>query len=303
MGRSPPTILPKMRRTFLFVTCLLACASLRAETPAEAARAMVEAEKKFYETGQEKGTRAAFLEFLAEDGIVFQPGPVNGKDVWGKRTETGLDLVWRPSFAVMAQSADFGYDTGPAKWRANKKEEKFTGYGQFISIWKKQKDGSWKVALDCGIENPEPTGNAASAPETLSTVIPPGSKGPVDLNTAQKNRWDAQQKFTEVARNDSAAATLASAADEIRVFRDGHFPAEGKEAAGKLLGQTGGKMIFQTLGADMSRSADLAYAYGKYSKAREKGTEQGHYFQIWQADNAGAWKLVLDWQQTLPPKK
>ncbi len=114
---------------------------------------MVEAEKKFYQTGQEKGTRAAFLEFLAEDGIVFRPGPVNGKESWGKRPESGLDLVWEPTFAAMSRSADFGYDTGPAKWRAKKTDPAFTGYGHFISIWKKQNDGSWKVALDCGIEN------------------------------------------------------------------------------------------------------------------------------------------------------
>lgn len=283
-----------------FATCLLfVSATLRAETPAEAVRAMVEAEKRFYETGQEKGTRAAFLEFLAEDGIIFRPGPLNGKEAWGKRPETGLDLVWEPTFAVIARSADFGYDTGPAKWRANKKEEKFTGHGQFISIWKKQKDGSWKVALDCGIENPEPTGK----PETLRTLVPADSKTSADLNAAQKSRWDAQQKFAEAAKGDSPTATLAAAAEEIRVYRDGYLPAVGKEAARKLLSETGGKMSFEMLGADMSRSADLSYTYGRYSKARETGTEQGHYFQIWQTDDNGVWKLVLDWAQPLPAKK
>ena len=214
-----------MRRSVLFFAAclLLVSAIVRAETPAEAVQAMVEAEKKFYETGQEKGTRAAFLEFLAEDGIIFRPGPVNGKEAWGKRPETGLDLVWEPTFAVIARSADFGYDTGPAKWRANKKEEKFTGHGQFISIWKKQKDGLWKVALDCGIENPEPTGK----PETLRTIVPADAKAPADLNAAQKSRWDAQQKFAEAAKSDLAAATMASGAEEIRVYRDGHFPAVG----------------------------------------------------------------------------
>jgi hypothetical protein len=104
-----------------------------AETPAEAARAMVEAERKFYQTGQEQGTRAAFLAFLADDAIVFRPGPVNGKETWSKRPETGLDLVWEPTFAVVARSADFGFDTGPAKWRAKKTDPKFSGYGYFIS--------------------------------------------------------------------------------------------------------------------------------------------------------------------------
>jgi ketosteroid isomerase-like protein len=287
----------QMRGTVLIVAAgLSACVSLHAQTPAEALQAMVEAEKKFYETGQQKGTRAAFLEFLAEDGIVFRPGPVNGKEVWGKREETGLDLVWEPTFAVIARSADFGYDTGPAKWRANKKEEKFSGHGQFISIWKKQKDGSWKVALDCGIENPEPSGK----PEMLRTIVPPDSKAAADLNAAQVGRSEIQQKFAQAAKTDSAMATLKFAADEIRVYRDGHFPSVGKEAARPLLDATAGRMTFEMLGADMSRSADLSYTYGRYSKLRPKGTEQGHYFQIWQADNSGAWKLVLDWAQPLP---
>ncbi|HEX8489411.1 MAG TPA: hypothetical protein VF626_00200, partial [Chthoniobacterales bacterium] len=116
-------------------------------------------------------------------------------------------------------------------------------------------------------------------------------------------RSDAQQKFAEAARTDSAMATLEFAAPEIRVFRDGHMPSIGKEAARPLLDATAGRVTYQMLGGDMSRSADLSYTYGRYSNARPKGTEQGHYFQIWQADDAGAWKLVLDWAQPLPAKK
>jgi len=204
---------------------------------------MVDAERKFYQTGQEKGTRAAFLAFLADDGIVFRPGPLNGKEVWGKRPETGFDLVWEPTFAAMARSADFGYDTGPAKWRASKKEEKFTGYGQFVSIWKKQTDGSWKVALDCGIENPEPTGK----PEMLRTVVPGGPRETENFDTAEKGRLETQQKFTQAARTDSALATLKFAAPEIRVYRDGHFPSIGKDAARPLLDATAGRMTFEML--------------------------------------------------------
>src|SRR4051794_536844 len=164
-----PTALQTMKsRMIRVLTILLATlVAARGETPAEAVRAMVETERKFYQTGQEKGTRAAFLEFLADDTIVFRPGPVNGKETWSKRAETGLDLVWEPTFAAIARSADFGYDSGPSKWRANKKEEKFSGFGHFVSIWKKQKDGAWKVALDCGIEN-----GGLDAKPTLQLLVP-----------------------------------------------------------------------------------------------------------------------------------
>lgn len=286
------------------VLCLFAGPlAVRSAEPraAEAARAMVDSERKFYQTGQEKGTRAAFLAFLADDGIVFRPEPLNGKEAWGKRPENGFDLIWEPTFAAIARSADFGYTTGPAKWRANKKEEKFLGYGQFISIWKKQKDGSWKVALDCGIENPEPAGK----PEALRLSVPEEGQEVKILESRHKAAplQEAHQKFVDAAKSNSADAVLGVAAEEIRVYRDGSFPAVGKSAAAALLNAKAGGMSFEQLGGDMSRSTDLAYSYGKYSLSRGGNTEPGHFFQIWQTDAVGVWKLVVDWQQALPKEK
>jgi ketosteroid isomerase-like protein len=288
----------QMRRSSLsLLFVLLACVIARAETPAEAVRAMVDAEKKFYWTGQEQGTRAAFLAFLADDGIVFRPGPVNGKEAWSKRPESGLDLIWEPTFAAIARSGDFGYDTGPAKWRANKTDEKFAGYGHFVSIWKKQKDGSWKVALDCGIENPEPV-----KIEEMRYVERDASAKSINLEAVRKSLAEAQQKFADTAKIDLEGALLKFAADEIRFYRNGQFPTTmGKQASLRLAHAD--KTSFERLGGDVSSSADLAYSYGKYSRVREKGPEQGHYLHIWQTDAAGVWKLVLDWQQPLPIEK
>ena len=156
--------------SLVFLLCLLSIAALRrraADLDAAGSRPRHGRARKESSTRpvRRKGHARPSSLFWRMTESSFGPDPLNGKEVWGKRPETGFDLIWEPTFAVIARSADFGYDTGPAKWRANKKEEKFTGHGQFISIWKKQKDGSWKVALDCGIENPEPTGK----PETLRT--------------------------------------------------------------------------------------------------------------------------------------
>lgn len=272
---------------------MLGGAHAHAETPAEAVRAMVAAEKRFYETGQEKGTRAAFLEFLAEDGIIFRPGPVNGREAWTKRTETGLDLVWEPTFAAIARSADFGYDTGPAKWRAKKTDEKFTGFGHFISIWKKQPDGSWKVALDCGIEN-----SKSDAKPPLRLVTPKnGAKG-----TAESLR-ELQSGFIATAKFDFTKAFRQFGSDEVRLYRDGSFPTVGKAAGVELLGSEQAGISMDVMKTDMSSSGDLAYSYGSCSDTRTQPGRAGHFLQIWQTDNSGTWKLVLDWAQPVPEKK
>jgi len=294
MGPFTANNLMQMHRSsvsLLFV--LLTCVIARADTPAEAVRAMVDAEKKFYQTGQEQGTRAAFLAFLADDGIIFRPGPVNGKEAWSKRPENGLDLVWDPTFAVMARSGDFGYDTGPAKWRAKKTDEKFSGYGHFVSIWKKQKDDTWKVALDCGIEN---TRSDAKPPLQLVT---PKDRGQGTLQSLQQ----AQDAFVVTAKFDFTKAFRQFGGDEVRLYRDGSFPTVGKKAGVELLGseQAGVTMVVTKM--DMSSSADLAYTYGICSDTRTQPGRAGHFVQIWQTDASGTWKLVLDWQQPLPPQK
>lgn len=277
-----------MHRALVFLLAAVAC--LRAETPGEALRTMVEAERKFYQTGQEKGTRAAFLEFLAPDGIIFRPGPVNGQEAWSKRQETGLDLVWEPTFAVIARSADFGYDTGPAKWRAKKTDENFTGFGHFVSVWKKQPDGSWKVALDCGIENTK-----SDAKPPLKLVIPT-NRGPGTLESLQQT----QTAFIAMAKLDFTKAFRQFGSDQVRLYRNGSFPTIGKKDGAELLGSEQAGMAMEVMKSDMSSIGDLAYSYGSCSDTRTQPGRAGHFVQIWQTDVSGAWKLVLDWQQPLP---
>ena len=275
----------------LSATCLILLSGYaRAETPAEAVRAMVEAEKNFYQAGQEKGTRAAFIEFLAEDGIIFRPGPVNGRESWSKRTETGFDLVWEPTFAAIARSGDFGYDTGPAKWRANKQETKFSGYGHFISIWKKQNDGAWKVALDVGIENMK-----SDAKPPLKLVLPKNRKAGT-LESLQQT----QSAFSATARFDFMKAFRQFGSEEVRLYRNGSFPTVGKKAASELLEPEQAGVTMEVMKTDISISADLAYTYGTCTDTRTQPGQAGHFLQVWQTDDAGTWKLVLDWQQALP---
>jgi ketosteroid isomerase-like protein len=271
----------------------LALLPLRAETLDQAVRAMTTAEKKFYEAGQEKGTRAAFLEFLAPDAIIFRPGPVNGQEAWSKRPENGLDLVWEPTFAAIARSGDFGYDTGPSKWRGKKSDPQFTGFGHFVSIWKKQKDGSWKVALDCGIENTK------SDVKPALKLVTPTNRGQGTLESLQQT----QSAFIATAKLDFTKAFQQFGSDQVRLYRDGSFPTVGKKAAVELLGSEQAGLAMEVMRSDLSSSGDLAYSYGSCSDTRTQAGRAGHFLQVWQTDAGGTWKLALDWQQLLPPPR
>lgn len=67
----------------------------------------------------------------------------------------GFSLTWEPIEAVVSASGDLGYTLG--RWRSRSVHadgKTVTGQGKYVTIWKKQKDGSWKAAVDIGNTTP-----------------------------------------------------------------------------------------------------------------------------------------------------
>src|SRR5262245_21280582 len=144
--------------TILTVFCLLAWPLTTSAQQNSDWTSLVEAERAFAAASLSKGSRAAFLEFLAEDSILFRPGPVSGKKWIEEHPAPSTLLTWEPIFADIAQSGDLGYTTGPWEIRPSNPQYKPSAYGHLFTVWKRQSDGTWKVALHLGISHSAPTG-------------------------------------------------------------------------------------------------------------------------------------------------
>src|SRR5215510_963929 len=125
-------------------------------------KSLVETEQAFSKAAEVQGTREAFVAFIADDGILYRPTAVNGKQ-WMKDhplppSPTRNLLAWQPIFARVASAGDLGYTTGPWEFKENIKDEKPSGYGNFVTVWKKQPDGAWKFVVDLGISHPMSAG-------------------------------------------------------------------------------------------------------------------------------------------------
>ena len=61
----------------------------------------------------------------------------------------GPGLSWQTDSLDIARSGDLAYETGAYNFVTTDKKGKSTDYkGKYLVIWKKQSDGSWKVAVD-----------------------------------------------------------------------------------------------------------------------------------------------------------
>src|SRR6266542_1717631 len=220
----------------LSMSLLVLAPAAQAQNPHsnQSLQSLVETERAFSRTSEERDMRQAFLAFIADDGILFRPTAQNGKQ-WLTtnplpQSEKHPLLAWKPIFAEVSLAGVLGYTTGPWLYKADIKDETASAYGNFVTIWKKQADGSWKFALDLGITNPAPASGAADwrplprQEKAMSKAIPR-----VDVEKEQAALMDYDREFSKAASSNNSSKTFLSYSDsEVRVYRPNNFPYVGK---------------------------------------------------------------------------
>jgi ketosteroid isomerase-like protein len=294
-----------MRKILAFIT-IFAIAQIAIAQNVKNRKALdslVEAERGFSRDSVAKGMRDAFILNLADDGTLFRPHAVAGKKwLMQQPARPGL-LTWQPIYADVSRSGDLGYTTGPWEFRRNGPDDKEVAHGNYITLWKKQPDGSWKVAVDLGISNPPPVTMPEGVQFARSNIVDlkPGKSNSASEQAALLN---ADREFSRASENTGATNSyLSYATDDVRVYREGKFPFIGKQAMRAALSEQAGLLKWQPAKSDVSRSGDLGYTYGiaEFKAQGAAKTEYFNYLRIWKRQARGRWQVVLDVFNPCPP--
>jgi ketosteroid isomerase-like protein len=262
----------------------------------DALRSLVEAEKSFAATSVERGIRESFLRFFAENSIIFAPEPKNGKKFYTYYEDKGRRLSWRPMFVTIANSGELGVTTGPWEVAKSKAEPTPIGHGDFLSVWRKQLDNSWKVIVDVGVDH-APPGELPRETQLLPSSNPPAK---VDVDLAQRKLQQADSRLSEALKEAAGPAILAAASDHVRVLRQNSLPAAGRDAAIVALSADNTGPTRNFIEGGISSTGDLAYRYGSYTIDDDNGTERGYYLTIWRTEANSDWKILIDLQKPAP---
>ena len=113
---------------------------------------------------------AAFAEWFAGDAVSLGNGaaPNIGKVAIAKSatwSPKDYQLTWTPTDAMMGPSGDMGYTWGHYEGHSmDANGHPITTTGRYITMWRKEPDGNWKVVLDAGSNEPPTSGDCCKLP-------------------------------------------------------------------------------------------------------------------------------------------
>ncbi len=289
-----------MRRLYIVVLLFALAPMASAQTLRRSSPilAMVETERDFAALSKEKGTTASFLAYIADDGILFRPKAVKGKEWLTANPPPPSDkrpwLHWEPTFAFMSWAADMGYTYGPWEYRRDIKDAEPVAFGHFLTVWKKQQDKPWKFAVDLGISHPRITTPSPPLRSSYNPTFKQSAKR-VDVTAVSKSLLLKDQAVSAQSSQIGARQAFENnAMVDVIIFREGKVPITGKKlAAVEAVGGTG-VWTWTPEFAEVSASGDLGHSYGTY-EIREAGAvkETGNYMRIWK-NYSGAWRIAVD---------
>ncbi|HEX8367878.1 MAG TPA: nuclear transport factor 2 family protein [Pyrinomonadaceae bacterium] len=248
---------------------------------------LYDTEKAFERAAAEKGINQSFIEFSAPDGVCFNPRPVNCREYWKSRPASPAGLFWNPNFVDVSSNGALGYTTGNSIYRPKGKDDRDAYYGQYVTMWQRQPNGTYLAALDLGVSHDKPAGieTAWKSPEDSGR----------ELNEKKFSAADASTAFFETATKQGLSkAYKAFLAEDARLLRDGKQPILGKQNASAEFKNDKTRIFFAKRSVFVG-AADMAYVSNSYTIGDKSGKqiEKGNFLQIWKL-RGGKWQIVLD---------
>ena len=144
----------------LFATCIsvLAQPENKNETALVEVRKAIDNGNAQWIEAWDKGDASLIASLFASDGVLLSR---NGKFFKGpeqifQRQKTVMESAGKGVKATVTTvdlwlDGDLAYETGKYSYKFQEKGQPVTEEGRYVTIWKRQSDGSWKIASDMGV--------------------------------------------------------------------------------------------------------------------------------------------------------
>ena len=281
----------------VLVVALLLTALAAAQGPEPLPQAlvqMVDTERAFAARALVVGWKQAFFEYFSDSAVGFEDGQAGfAKEQVAKNPDPpkDLQLLWEPRFGDASASGDLGFLTGPVRTIDPSRNKGQPRHSNYTSIWKRERDGTFKVVMNVGVPTPGPV---RYDPGFTRVAVANRFTGDYDEDTPPLGAADGL--LNSGLRSSPARAYRGRLTVGARLLRPNVAPPAGEAAITRWLASQPSFAASDTRYAEAARSGDLGYTWGTYIIAARRNTprQEGFYVRAWVRERNGQWKVALD---------
>ena len=254
---------------------------------------MVETERAFAARALMVGWKQAFLEYFADDAVGFdggrggawrkqqfasQPGPAEGPAV-----------VWEPRYGDIAGSGELGYLTGPVRSILPSRNNGQPRHSAYFSIWKRQRDGSYKVVMDVGT----PTPRAGPLRARLHARPARATGSPATTTSARRRSAPPTACMNSALRSEPGQRLSRPPGARSPASPAGRHAAGRRHAHPGVAGHAAALCRPPTAVTRRRRGPATSATRGAPTSSPARGTaprEEGFYVRVWMRETNGQWQ-------------
>jgi len=282
----------------ILLSPLLLVTSVVAQVPdsSSALYSMREAEQNFARASVSVGRNAAFVKYFADESVLFaDKWLTNGRQFWQNLKASPVVLKWEPEFMDISESRDFGISTGPWEAQEYRPNTVPLSIGYFLTVWKKQLGGEWKVILDAGSSTPAKSGSqhSFSFPPGADKEISQPSK--INIELSCRELLDREYQLLMEWQKKPLPSTYSSFLyPNARIQGNGYLPSTNSDTINFRISRFDKTLVWKPVGAGAASSGDMGFTYGLLQIQSNPEVIKGHYVRIWKKRPGDNWRIVLD---------
>src|SRR5690606_36862250 len=111
---------------------------------------LINADRTASNVAKRENPHEALISIVDKESTLYVPSPVNALTYLNNRPNIPDVMSWNPNFALVSKSLDWGVTSGPMEFQ---KVGAIKRYGQYLTVWRRDRKGNWKVHIRAEGEN------------------------------------------------------------------------------------------------------------------------------------------------------
>lgn len=252
---------------------------------------LISADRAAGNISKTESPHTALMSIIDKESVMYVPSAVNAHNYLTNRPNIPDVMSWQPNFALVSKSLDWGVTSGPYEFQ---KMGAIKRHGQYLTVWKRDKKGNWKIDVRAEVENYGKDKNS-----DLTFYEPDDSwylkhRSKVRLQQREEVVTQSDELFSTVLRANNEAAFNEFLSDDVRYYYPWESEIEGKKNVLAFLKKKRIEITTEPTGVGRAYSGEYAYTTGTATVHSKDKDVKFNYIRIWQLKDDYQWRVMIE---------